>query len=55
MSGSTQESGADHEEVRERMSALAAIGRSHADAYETVWVTAPPRHSGPMQVSRGAF
>jgi hypothetical protein len=26
-----------------------------SDAYETVWVTAPPRHSAPMQVSRGAF
>jgi hypothetical protein len=50
-----RERGAEHEEVRERMSALAAIGSSHADAYERVWVTASPRPGGPVHTSRGAF
>lgn len=53
-SAADRERGAEHETVRERTSALAAIGSSHADAYESVWVTAPPSHSGPVQVSRGA-
>ena len=47
--------GAKLEEVRDRLSALAAIGSSHADRYDRVWVIAPPRDSGPVRISRGAF
>lgn len=49
------ERAAEHQELRERMNALTAIGSSHADAYEHRWVIAPPRHSGPVQTSRGAY
>ena len=42
------------EEVRERLSALAAIGSSRAEVYDRMWVIAPPRDRGSVQVSRGA-
>lgn len=47
--------GAKLEEVRDRLSALAAIGSSHADRYDHIWVIAPPRDRGPVHTSRGAF
>jgi hypothetical protein len=50
-----RQQGAERAEVRERMDALSAIGSSHADTYERMWVIAPPHHAGPVQTSRGAL
>jgi len=49
------ERGRKLEEVRERLSALEAIGIAHADRYDHMWVIASPTPSGPVRVSRGAF
>ena len=46
---------AEHEEFREQMRALEAIGISHANAYERIWVIAPPTDRGPFDASYGAF
>jgi hypothetical protein len=46
---------AEQEDVRERMRALQAIGSSHADTHERVWVIAPPTDHGPVEVAYGAF
>src|SRR5690242_18405553 len=48
-SAEDRQRGVERDEVRKRMKALTAIGSSHADAYERVWVIAPPTDSGPVE------
>jgi hypothetical protein len=49
------ESAAERAEICERLRALQSIGSSHTDAFDRIWVIAPPTERGPIEVSYGAF